>query len=47
MHCMQHLHEDNNWVDCDGCEAWYHFECASLDACQEPRISSCLNCEDS
>ena len=26
------LHDDENWVACDGCDAWYHFGCTSLEA---------------
>ena len=43
------LHEDNNWIACDGCDAWYYFgHLKAIPGVQDQWLcEDCLNCEDS
>ena len=50
MHCMQQPSSVQQLGACDGCDAWYHFECTSLEAMPGAQgqwlCEECLNCED-
>jgi PHD-finger len=38
------MHGGNNWVLCDKCEFWYHFECVGLET--KPADDAEFECPD-